>query len=86
MASTQMNRESSRSHLIISVCIEATNLQTQNVTRGKLSFVDLAGSERCVQGSVSRACGLGSRVYGREPKHIDPYRCVRPHHGVFLLS
>ena len=47
VASTQMNRESSRSHLIISVCIEATNLQTQNVTRGKLSFVDLAGSERC---------------------------------------
>lgn len=48
VASTQMNRESSRSHLIISVCIEATNLQTQNVTRGKLSFVDLAGSERCL--------------------------------------
>ena len=47
VASTQMNRESSRSHLIISVCIEATNLQTQNVTRGKLSFVDLAGFERC---------------------------------------
>lgn len=46
VASTQMNIESSRSHLIISVCIEATNLQTQNVTRGKLSFVDLAGSER----------------------------------------
>ena len=85
MASTQMNRESSRSHLIISVCIEATNLQTQNVTRGKLSFVDLAGSERCVQGSDSRAY-VGSRAGGRGPKHIDPYRCVRPHHGVFLLS
>ena len=53
MASTQMNRESSRSHLIISVCIEATNLQTQNVTRGKLSFVDLAGSERCGAQAVS---------------------------------
>ncbi|KAL4451514.1 hypothetical protein ABPG75_007176 [Micractinium tetrahymenae] len=46
VASTQMNRESSRSHLIITVCIESTNLQTQNVARGKLSFVDLAGSER----------------------------------------
>lgn len=46
-SSTQMNRESSRSHLIMSVIIEATNLQTQNVTKGKLSFVDLAGSERC---------------------------------------
>lgn len=31
----------------MSVIIEATNLQTQNVTKGKLSFVDLAGSERC---------------------------------------
>ena len=44
----QMNRESSRSHLIISIVVESTNLQTQNVTKGKLSFVDLAGSERCV--------------------------------------
>ena len=46
VSSTQMNRESSRSHLVMSVIIEATNLQTQNVTKGKLSFVDLAGSER----------------------------------------
>lgn len=46
VASTKMNFESSRSHLIISITIEATNLQTQNVTSGKLSFVDLAGSER----------------------------------------
>ncbi|PIA26323.1 hypothetical protein AQUCO_09500055v1 [Aquilegia coerulea] len=43
---TQMNDESSRSHLILSVVIESTNLQTQSVARGKLSFVDLAGSER----------------------------------------
>ncbi len=41
-----MNRESSRSHLIMSIIVESTNLQTQAVTRGKLSFVDLAGSER----------------------------------------
>ncbi|KAL6224356.1 hypothetical protein ACLB2K_003211 [Fragaria x ananassa] len=45
-AGTQMNQESSRSHLIVSVIIESTNLQTQSVARGKLSFVDLAGSER----------------------------------------
>ncbi|KAL2531198.1 Kinesin-like calmodulin-binding protein [Abeliophyllum distichum] len=38
--------KSSRSHLILSVVIESTNLQTQSVARGKLSFVDLAGSER----------------------------------------
>ncbi|KAH7296226.1 hypothetical protein KP509_26G014500 [Ceratopteris richardii] len=43
---TQMNAESSRSHLILSVVIESTNLQTQVQAKGKLSFVDLAGSER----------------------------------------
>uniref|UniRef100_A0A7N0UG66 Kinesin-like calmodulin-binding protein n=1 Tax=Kalanchoe fedtschenkoi TaxID=63787 RepID=A0A7N0UG66_KALFE len=43
---TQMNEESSRSHLVLSIVIESTNLQTQTVSKGKLSFVDLAGSER----------------------------------------
>ena len=46
VASTKMNDQSSRSHLIITICIESTNLQTQSMARGKLSFVDLAGSER----------------------------------------
>ncbi|KAE8707171.1 Kinesin-like calmodulin-binding protein-like protein [Hibiscus syriacus] len=54
---TQMNEESSRSHLILSVVIESTNLQTQSVARGKLSFVDLAGSER-VKKSGSVGCQL----------------------------
>lgn len=54
---TLMNEESSRSHLILSVIIESTNLQTQSVTRGKLSFVDLAGSER-VKKSGSSGCQL----------------------------
>eukprot|EP00250_Pteridium_aquilinum_P011824 c20331_g1_i1 orf=2-3601(-) len=45
-AGTQMNAESSRSHLIFSVVVESTNLQTQVLVKGKLSFVDLAGSER----------------------------------------
>ncbi|XP_072995272.1 kinesin-like protein KIN-14I [Typha latifolia] len=43
---TNMNDESSRSHFILSIIIESTNLQTQSLARGKLSFVDLAGSER----------------------------------------
>lgn len=46
VAHTQMNTESSRSHLIFSVVVEVTDVQTQSVTKGKLSFVDLAGSER----------------------------------------
>ncbi|CAL9023940.1 unnamed protein product [Prunus brigantina] len=40
-----MNAEGSRSHVILSIFIESTNL-LQSVGRGKLSFVDLAGSER----------------------------------------
>ncbi|XWS47617.1 hypothetical protein CRYUN_Cryun14cG0167600 [Craigia yunnanensis] len=46
ISGAQMNEESSRSHLILSVVIESINFQTQSVARGKLSFVDLAGSER----------------------------------------
>eukprot|EP00803_Ostreobium_quekettii_P000922 evm.model.scf_757EXC.1 EVM.evm.TU.scf_757EXC.1 scf_757EXC:319-12045(-) len=46
VSETQMNRASSRSHLIMSFIVESTNLQTQVQSRGKLSFVDLAGSER----------------------------------------
>lgn len=52
VSSTSMNRESSRSHLIMSFIIECTNLQTQAVSRGKLSFVDLAGSERVKKSQV----------------------------------
>ncbi|KAG5534424.1 hypothetical protein RHGRI_022523 [Rhododendron griersonianum] len=43
---TGTNEHSSRSHVILSIVVESTNLQTQSVARGKLSFVDLAGSER----------------------------------------
>lgn len=46
VASTKMNAESSRSHLVVAVLLESTNLATGAVTRGKLSLVDLAGSER----------------------------------------
>ncbi|XP_072167094.1 uncharacterized protein [Diadema setosum] len=49
VASTKMNSESSRSHLIIGIIIESTNLGTGTVTKGKLSLVDLAGSERAAK-------------------------------------
>lgn len=64
VSSTQMNRESSRSHLIISVLIQATNLQTQAVTHGKLSFVDLAGSER-----IKKSGSVGEQM--REAQAIN---------------
>ncbi|GFP91293.1 kinesin-like calmodulin-binding protein [Phtheirospermum japonicum] len=54
---TLMNEQSSRSHLILSVVIESTNLQTQSFSRGKLSFVDLAGSER-----VKKSGSSGSQL------------------------
>lgn len=45
-ASTAMNSESSRSHLVMSILVEVTNLASNVATVGKLSLVDLAGSER----------------------------------------
>ena len=43
-ASTQMNAESSRSHLICCLVVKLTNRRTGNETIGKLTLVDLAGS------------------------------------------
>ncbi|XP_074649983.1 uncharacterized protein LOC141905115 [Tubulanus polymorphus] len=53
VASTKMNAESSRSHLIIGIIIESTNKSTGAVLRGKLSLVDLAGSERVAKTEAS---------------------------------
>lgn len=43
---TNMNDESSRSHLIFSILIDTTNMNTNVRNIGKLTFVDLAGSEK----------------------------------------
>jgi len=43
---TNMNSESSRSHLVFSIIIDSTNISTSVRTIGKISFVDLAGSEK----------------------------------------
>lgn len=45
-ASTQMNAESSRSHLICSLVVRLKNRRTGKESVGKLTLVDLAGSER----------------------------------------
>eukprot|EP01138_Halocafeteria_seosinensis_P010611 gb/GECG01010836.1/.p1 GENE.gb/GECG01010836.1/~~gb/GECG01010836.1/.p1 ORF type:complete len:1505 (+),score=382.48 gb/GECG01010836.1/:1-4515(+) len=45
-SSTSMNDESSRSHLIFAIMLEAYNRKTGKTSIGKLSLVDLAGSER----------------------------------------
>ncbi|KAK6179033.1 hypothetical protein SNE40_011481 [Patella caerulea] len=46
VASTKMNAESSRSHLVVGIVLESTNKVTGQIMKGKLSLVDLAGSER----------------------------------------
>ncbi|GMH92893.1 hypothetical protein TrVE_jg10844 [Triparma verrucosa] len=46
VASTEMNADSSRSHLITSIVTKVTNRRTKSVVSGKLTLVDLAGSER----------------------------------------
>jgi len=43
---TNMNEASSRSHLVFSIIVDSTNVNTGVRTIGKLSFVDLAGSEK----------------------------------------
>jgi len=46
---TEMNRESSRSHAIFTITVEALDLNKNNKSHirvGKLNLVDLAGSER----------------------------------------
>ena len=45
-ASTKMNAESSRSHLITTMVCTLVNKRTGRATKGKLTLVDLAGSER----------------------------------------
>lgn len=45
-ASTQMNAESSRSHLICSLTVKLFNKRSGSSSVGKLTLVDLAGSER----------------------------------------
>lgn len=46
VASTKMNAESSRSHLVFSVVVESVDKETGKIVTGKLTLVDLAGSER----------------------------------------
>ncbi|XP_056236858.1 kinesin-like protein KIFC3 isoform X1 [Seriola aureovittata] len=49
---TQMNQHSSRSHALLCITVQGTDLATGSKTTGKLNLVDLAGSERvCKSGA-----------------------------------
>ena len=54
---TNMNAQSSRSHLVVALELRSTNRRTSAVTCGKLTLVDLAGSER-----VDRSGSAGDRL------------------------
>ena len=64
VASTAMNAESSRSHLVFSILVESKNKATGAMTLGKLTLVDLAGSER-----QSKTQATGERL--KEAKAIN---------------
>jgi len=52
-ASTKMNADSSRSHLIMTVVTKLVNKRTGKCINGKLTLVDLAGSERVAKSGAS---------------------------------
>lgn len=85
VAATKMNDKSSRSHLILRLVIQSTNLTSGDVTHAKLSLVDLAGSERLDKSKAAdkeetmsinlslSALGNVVRSLANKSKHV-PYR------------
>eukprot|EP00056_Hartaetosiga_gracilis_P008776 m.126183 g.126183 ORF g.126183 m.126183 type:complete len:869 (-) comp12989_c1_seq1:243-2849(-) len=57
VAATQMNTDSSRSHLVLQINIKGFNKISRATSHGKLTLVDLAGSER-----VSKTEASGERL------------------------
>jgi len=53
VGSTALNKESSRSHSILTVHVRGVDLKNQSTWRGCLHLIDLAGSERVVQSEAS---------------------------------
>ena len=53
VSATKMNAESSRSHLIVSILLEAKDKNTGGSITGKLTLVDLAGSEKVSKSEVT---------------------------------
>ena len=63
VSTTKMNRESSRSHLILSISLEAKEEKTKKtMSLGKITLCDLAGSER-----LKKSESVGEQVRRRSP-------------------
>mmetsp|Transcript_1486 Transcript_1486/g.2033 ORF Transcript_1486/g.2033 Transcript_1486/m.2033 type:complete len:202 (-) Transcript_1486:2-607(-) len=56
-ATTKMNADSSRSHMVASIVVSLRNRRSGHIVRGKLTLVDLAGSER-----VSKSGATGEQL------------------------
>jgi len=54
VGSTNMNEHSSRSHALLSVVVNTTNLISNASSAGKLTLVDLAGSERVSKSGATK--------------------------------
>ncbi|WVZ79818.1 hypothetical protein U9M48_027352 [Paspalum notatum var. saurae] len=64
VGSTALNERSSRSHSVVTIHIQGSDLKTGATLRGALHLVDLAGSER-----VDRSAVIGDRL--KEAQHIN---------------
>ncbi|KAJ7561853.1 hypothetical protein O6H91_03G044200 [Diphasiastrum complanatum] len=64
IGATALNERSSRSHSVLTVHVQGTDLATGSILRGCLHLVDLAGSER-----VDKSEAVGERL--REAQHIN---------------
>lgn len=53
VASTAMNTDSSRSHLVLAIEVESLNKVSNVTSHGRLTLVDLAGSERVARSEAS---------------------------------
>ncbi|KAJ7517191.1 hypothetical protein O6H91_21G013700 [Diphasiastrum complanatum] len=64
VGATALNEHSSRSHSVLIVHVQGTDLASQSILRGRLHLVDLAGSERVDKSEVT-----GERL--KEAQHIN---------------
>lgn len=77
MASTSMNRESSRSHAVFTITVESMekNNEVVNIRSSLLNLVDLAGSERQKDTHTE---GLRLKVSSDLPGAPFCFRLIRP--------
>jgi hypothetical protein len=87
VGATNLNEQSSRSHMLVTLTVRTTDLHTNDHYVGKLSLVDLAGSERLAKSQTSGAAlketqainkslsALGTVIaaLANQEKHV-PYR------------